>query len=172
MPTPRDARRSHPDQDAPDWDGIPRTFTTSNNTTTGTPLIEILAHPPVQPVVSPQPGETLNLNGVAFRWDADAGAYTSRTVQEPTVADEPEGEPWDPMQSGDARLRELVDLIAYTEDDLAHLRHETARAMRHALDEGVTMTHLARVTGWSRQWCHKVITRWDRPETESRRRGD
>lgn len=46
------------------------------------------------------------------------------------------------------------------EERLLQARTDMADAMRRAIDGGVTMTHIAGVTGWTRQWCHTAIKRW------------
>jgi hypothetical protein len=60
----------------------------------------------------------------------------------------------------DADLLALRHQVDAAEHALTEARRAVHDGMRAALDDGVTMTHVARITGWSRQWCYAVLERW------------
>lgn len=57
-------------------------------------------------------------------------------------------------------LREMREQVDASEHALANRRAEIATAIRQAVDGGVSMAHVARTVGWSRQWCYHVLERW------------
>lgn len=60
----------------------------------------------------------------------------------------------------DSRLQRLRENLDETEARLVETRVEMAQAIQAATENGVTMTHVAHVVGWSRQWCYNAVSRW------------
>lgn len=68
-----------------------------------------------------------------------------------------------PSAPTDQALRDLKARVDQLEEATWNARTNLGEAVRSAIAGGVTVTHVAQVCGWSRQWTHQVISRWIRP---------